>query len=126
MKNKIFPLIVMTLSILSASCTKEVKYTKEELFARTKAADPTAALVLPKDLKGSVSCGEYSEGCMSTHIVRVKDLELIAVEFSSTEQAIYAAKKYRGYYVRNWFLDDVAGEPVLEKFVTENLEAKKP
>jgi hypothetical protein len=41
-------------------------------------------------------------------------------------QAISAAKKFRGYYARNWLFDDVTGEPVLEKFVTEKLEAKKP
>ena len=41
-------------------------------------------------------------------------------------KAKFAAKKVRGFYVRNWMLDDVTGEPVLEKFVQESLEAKKP
>lgn len=126
MKNKLFPLIVLTLSILSASCTKEVKYTKEELLAKAKAADPSTELLLPKGLTGGVSCADYSEGCVSAHTVKVQNLELIAVEFMSEKDALYAAKKFRGYYLRNWFLDDVTGEPILEKFVTESLEAKKP
>jgi hypothetical protein len=28
--------------------------------------------------------------------------------------------------VRNWLLDDVSGEPLLERFVEKSLEAKKP
>lgn len=126
MKNNLFPLIVMTLSILSASCTKEVKYSKEELYAKAVAADPTTSFVIPKSISQGASCSDYSEGCLSAHIVKVQNLEMIAVEFMTEKDAIYAAKKFRGYYVRNWMLDDVAGEPILEKFVTDKLEAKKP
>lgn len=117
---------LLLLSILSASCTKELKYTKEDLYSKALKADPTTSLILPKSMTEGVTCGEYSEGCLSAHIVRIKGLDLIAVEFLTTEDAIFAAKKYRGLYTRNWFLDDVVGEPVLEKFCTEILEAKKP
>lgn len=116
----------MTLSILSASCTKEVKYSKEELYAKAVAADPTTSFVIPKSISQGASCSDYTEGCLSAHIVKVQNLEMIAVEFMTEKEAIYAAKKFRGFYVRNWMLDDVAGEPILEKFVTEKLEAKKP
>lgn len=122
----IFPLIVLTMSILSASCTKEVKYSKEELYAKAVAADPTTTFILPRSISEGASCSDYSENCLSAHIVKIKGLEIIAVEFMTEADAIYAAKKYRGYYARNWLLDDVVGEPVLEKFVTEKLEAKKP
>lgn len=126
MKNILFPLIALLLSILSASCTKEVRYSKEVLLEKAKAADPSAMLILPKSINDGVNCSDYTEGCLSAHTVRVKELELIAVEFMTEAEAIHAAKKFRGYYIRNWFLDDVSGEPVLEKFLTENLEAKKP
>lgn len=116
----------MTLSILSASCTKEVKYSKEELYAKAVAADPTTSFVIPKSISQGASCSDYTEGCLSAHIVKVQNLEMIAVEFMTEKEAHYAAKKFRGFYVRNWMLDDVAGEPILEKFVTEKLEAKKP
>jgi hypothetical protein len=114
------------MSILAASCTKEVKYTKEDLLAKAQAADPSVTYIIPKSITAGVSCHEYTEGCVSAHIVRVKDLDLIAVEFMTEAEAIHAAKKFRGYYIRNWLLDDVSGEPILEKFVTEKLEAKKP
>jgi hypothetical protein len=118
--------ILMLLSILAASCTKEVKYTKESLLAKAKEADPSVTYILPKSMSEGVSCGDYTEGCLSAHIVKVKNLELIAVEFMTQAEAIHAAKKIRGYYIHNWVLDDVAGEPILEKFVTEKLDAKKP
>jgi hypothetical protein len=126
MKNKIFPLIVTGLSILSASCTKEVKYSKEALYSKATKADPTVTFVLPRSITEGASCTDYSEGCVSAHIVKVQNLELIAVEFMNEANAIYAAKKYKGYYLGNWLFDDVSGEPILEKFVTEKLEAKKP
>ena len=108
------------------SCNKELKYTKEDLFAKAKAADPSTTFILPKSMNEGPNCRDYTDGCLATHIVQIKNLDLIAVEFLTEEQAKYAAKKVRGFYVRNWMLDDVAGEPALEKFVTESLEAKKP
>lgn len=128
MKNNLFPLILLGLSILTASCseTKELKYSKEELYFMAVKADPDVSFVLPKSITEGIQCSDYSEGCVAGHTVKVKNLELIAVEFMTEKEAIYAAKKYRGYYVRNWLLDDVTGEPILEKFVTEKLGAKKP
>lgn len=126
MKTFLFPLILMSLSILNASCTKEVKYSKEALLAKAQAVDSSITVILPKSMAAGVTCAEYSEGCLSAHIVRVKNLDMIAVEFMSQDDAILAAKKFRGYYTYNWLLDDVSGEPILEKFVTDHLEAKKP
>lgn len=128
MKNNLFPLILLGLSILSASCseTKELKYTKEELYFKAIKADPSVSFVLPKSITEGIQCTDYSEGCVAGHTVKVQNLEMIAVEFMTEEQAIYAAKKYRGYYVRNWLFDDVTGEPILEKFVSEKLGANRP
>ena len=119
-------MILILLSILTASCTKEVKYTKEALLAKAQEADPSVTVILPKSISDGVQCSDYSEGCISAHIVKIKNLEMIAVEFEKESDAVFAAKKFRGYYVRNWLLDDVTGEPILEKFVVEKLEAKKP
>lgn len=115
----------MLLSILSASCTKELKYTKEEILALAQGKDPSVTVILPKSLTEGVTCTDYSEGCLSAHIVRVKNLDMIAVEFMTTENAIIGAKKIKGYQLRNWIFDDVTGEPVLERFVEKELEAKK-
>lgn len=118
--------ILILLSILSAACTKEVKYSKEALLSKALKADPNISFILPKNMTEGVSCTDYPAGCLSAHIVRVKNLDMIAVEFMSEDEARLAARKVRGYYARNWLLDDVTGEPALEKFVTEGLEAKKP
>lgn len=126
MKYSLFPLILLFLSILSASCTKELKYNKEELLELIQKSEPSARFLLPKSVTEGVDCGNYTSGCLSGHVLKVLGLEMILVEFQTEEEAVFAAKKFRGYYVRNWLLDDVSGEPVLEKFVTDALEAKKP
>ncbi len=125
MKIILVPFIA-ALSLLGAACTKEQKYTKEQLYKIAVAAEPTVTFILPSGMKTGPSCTDYAEGCVGAHTVRVRGLDLIAVEFETTAQAVYAAKKIRGYYVLNWLLDDVTGEPILEKFATESLEAKKP
>lgn len=125
MRLFIFPAITI-LSILSASCTKEVKYSKEALLKKAQAADPSVQLILPKSMNEGVSCSNYSEGCLSGHTVKVKNLDMIAVEFGNEAQAKYGAKKIRGYYTGNWVFDDVTGEPLLEEFVSRVLDAKKP
>ena len=107
-------------------CTKELKYTKEQLYLKAYAADSSTTFILPKNLNDGVQCTDYTEGCVAGHNVQVRKLDFIAVEFMTEAQAIHAAKKVRGYYSRNWVFDDVSGEPILERFVTEHLEAKKP
>ncbi len=125
MRLFIFPFFI-SLSILSAACTKEVKYSKEALLAKAQAADSTVQLILPRSMNDGISCSAYTEGCVSGHTVKVKNLDMIAVEFMTEQQAKYAAKKIRGYYVGNWIFDDVTGEPILEEFVSRVLDAKKP
>ncbi|MGE3609781.1 MAG: hypothetical protein AB7I27_09375 [Bacteriovoracaceae bacterium] len=118
---------LLLLSILTAACTtKELKYTKEQLFVMAQAGDPNVQIILPKSMSEGVHCTDYSDGCISAHTVKIKNLDMIAVEFMNEKDAIYAAKKFRGFYTRNWLLDDVTGEPSLEEFVVKYLEAKKP
>lgn len=112
--------------ILLSSCNKELKYSKEDLLFKALKADSTVAITLPKNMNEGVTCSEYGASCLSAHIVNVKGLEMIAVEFLNEEEAKHAAKKFRGYYSRNWLFDDVTGEPSLERFVTTALEGKKP
>lgn len=119
-------MLIIVMSILSASCTKELKYTKEQLLSLAQSKDSTVTLILPKSISEGVSCNDYPEGCVSAHTVKVQHLDMIAVEFMNEKQAIFAAKKIRGYQLRNWIFDDVVGEPTLVKFVEKDLEAKKP
>lgn len=122
-------IILFLLLSLTFSCNdkkEEPNYSKEALYKLAQDADPNVTFVLPKSINEGVNCSSYSDGCMSAHIVKVKNIDLIAVEYPSKADAIWAAKKIRAYYVRNWVLDDVRGEPVLEKFVEKYLGAKKP
>lgn len=116
----------LIISFILLGCTKELKYSKEQLYSKALKADSSVTFVLPKNLTDGVHCTDYTEGCVAGHNVQVRKLDFIAVEFMTEAQAKYAAKKVRGYYSRNWLFDDVAGEPILERFVTEHLEAKKP
>lgn len=125
MRLIIFSTLVI-LSILSASCTKEVKYSKEALFKKAQAGEPSVQFILPRSMNDGISCSQYTEGCLSGHTVKVKNLEMIAIEFANEAQAKYCAKKIRGYYVGNWVFDDVTGEPFLVEFVSRVLDAKKP
>lgn len=123
--RKRLPLVLILLSVLVLSCKEELKYTKEELYDKAKGADPQAQFLLPKSISEGVNCSDYGDACASGYRVKVYELELIAVEFNTEEDAKQAAKRFRGYYTRNWLLDDVAGEPILERFVQEHLGAKK-
>ena len=114
------------MALLLVSCTKELKYTKEQMLSLAKKADATATFVLPKNMSEGIHCSDYPEGCVAGYTVKVQNLDFIAVEFVTEEQALFAAKKVRGFYLRNWLFDDVTGEPVLERFMTTSLEAKKP
>jgi hypothetical protein len=120
-------LFIFFLHLLVISCSKkELSYSKEQLFKMAKEGDPDLSFVLPKSINEGINCKDYSEGCVSGHTVKIKNLELIAVEFMTEDQAKLAALKVRGYYSRNWVFDDVTGEPTLESFVQKYLEAKKP
>lgn len=120
MKYLLFPLLLM------AACNKELKYSKEQLLKLAQEADSSVTYVLPRSMQDGINCQNYPEGCVSGHTVKVRGLEMIAVEFSTEAEAKYAALKVRGYYSRNWLFDDVKGEPLLEAFVEKHLNAKKP
>lgn len=122
---KFFSILILFLFLL-ISCNKELKYTKEDILKLAQKNDPTVTVILPQSMTEGIHCSEYSEGCIAGHIIRIKKLDMIGVEFVTEEQAILAAKKVRGFYSRNWLFDDVKGEPILEKFVTDVLNAQEP
>ncbi len=111
--------------IFFISCKeKEPIYTKEELYNLAKEHDSNMAFILPKNMQEGIKCEDYTEGCLSGHTVKIRGLEMIGVEFSTHQQAKDAAKKFRGYQLRNWMFDDVSGEPLLEDFM-KLLKAEK-
>jgi hypothetical protein len=119
--------LFLFLLVLSVACSKEKEptYLKEELLALAPAegADKIE-VVLARDINDAVPCADYGDGCLSAHRFRTRGLGFIAVEFSTPAEAESAAKKIYGYTARNWLLDDIDGEPTLERWAVEHLKAK--
>jgi hypothetical protein len=115
----------LILSLLVFSCAKEKKFSRDEIILMGQDVEPSASAVEAAGAEAP-TCTQYSEGCKSLFYIDVHGVKLIAVEFAHESEALVAAKKFRGYYNRNWFFDDVTGEPRLERFVTTGLKAKKP
>jgi len=115
------------LLVLVAACSKKEEpiYVKEELLALApqEGADKIE-VVLARDINDAIPCADYGDGCLSAHRFRTRGLNFIAVEFSTPGEAESAAKKIYGWTARNWLLDDVDGEPTLERWAAEVLRAK--
>ncbi|MBY0518199.1 MAG: hypothetical protein K2P81_14920 [Bacteriovoracaceae bacterium] len=112
--------------ILLASCAKkEPTYSKEDMLQMVPFEGPDKIeIVLAKTINDAIPCSDYGEGCVSAHRFKARGLNLIAVEFETPSHAEYAAKKIYGWTTRNWLLDDVDGEPELERWAVKYLNAK--
>jgi len=96
-------------------------------MAQTK--DPNIELIIVTDPTKRILCENYkAKGCIkgSGKRIKVRLVDLIAIEFDTEENAKEAARTYNQYYAKNWFFDDVRGEPVLESFIKEVYDAKNP
>ncbi len=124
--------LIMTLLSISLSCTKSSPvYTDRELWWMAVEADPSVELVSISATNESkrVLCKNYEiQGCIvgSGRRIKVRLVELVSIAFETQEQAKKAALAYNQYYVRNWMFDEVTNEPVLESFVKQAFNAKKP
>lgn len=93
------------------------------------AKDSSIELVIVNEPAKRILCENYRvKGCIkgSGKRIKVRLVDLIAIEFDTEENARAAALAYNQYYARNWFFDDVKGEPVLESFIKEVYNAKNP
>lgn len=124
MKNIIF----LVFSLILLSCSESKTYTPMQMFQMAYDFDKSIEEVRVKDKADSINCGMYPEGCipMSPKRFKIRLVEMIVVQYRSEAQACAAAKKLDQYYVRNWLLDDVKGEPVLEDFVKKVYSASNP
>lgn len=115
--------------LLFSSCSKEVKYSASDMWGMAYKKDPTIELLIITDPKKRVLCENYNvTGCIpgSGKRIKVRLVELMAMEFDTEENARKAAISYDQYYAKNWFFDEVKGEPVLESFIKEVYNAKNP
>jgi hypothetical protein len=99
--------------------------TKEEMWSKAVAEDPTIKLELGSKDIPAIECEPYGDGCMYGMNVIAKKMLIIAVNYKTEDDAIRAAIRFDGYFVKNWMFDRVQGEPVLEDFVKKVYDAKR-
>lgn len=114
--------------LLLVSCFSEEKpnYSNIEFKDMAQKGDPNMRIVVPKGLADIlVDCNQYKPRCRYGYQVIIKNIQMVALYYEDQKKALEAAKRIRGYVSRNWVLDEVTGEPVLERFVVKYLDAKK-
>lgn len=117
--------LLIPLLIFLFSCTKEI-YSPENLFDLLRKGDPDLTAVTAEAFGTNiVSCDEYKPSCKNVFIVKIKELEVIFLQYDNSEDAFKSANYMDGFVVRNWAIDEVSGEPVLEAFMMKYLGARK-
>ena len=117
--------IVYAFLILLFSCSNSDTYSQHQLWNMAKKVEPKIEILIPKTINDGVKCSDYEAGCLGGKRVKLRLVVLTVVEFETAQQAEVAARAIGQYYVRNWVLDNVTGEPVLEDFVKKAFNAKK-
>jgi hypothetical protein len=114
--------------ILLVSCFKEElpTYTRDQFLKMAKVGDPDLRVITPGSISEAlVSCSDYTPACRYGYQVVIRKVRMIVLFYENPKDAIVAAKRIKGYYSRNWVLDEVRGEPVLERYVVKHLKATK-
>ncbi|RZF20870.1 hypothetical protein DAY19_12870 [Halobacteriovorax vibrionivorans] len=131
MSKHISIVFLFTLSLIFTSCSEKDIYTPLEMFDMAYKFDNTIeeVRIAAKDKDRHLECSDYpQEGCLkgSPKRFKVRLVEMIVVQYMTTRDSCRAAAKIGQWHARNWLLDDVTGEPVLEDFVKKVYKAKKP
>ena len=122
-------IILLFLGLSLFSCNKKEElpnYSNKEFLEMGRAGDPDLRLIIPKSISETlVHCSDYTPSCRYGLKVVVKNVMMKALFFEQQKDALEAGKRIKGYVARNWVLDDVTGEPILERFVVKYLKATK-
>ncbi len=122
--------IISLLFIFGCSCSDEPlvepTYSKSDIMFKIIKADPNAREVLPKDMNSGIKCSDYGTGCIRGYVGKIVGYEMTFVEFETPSMARAEALRVKQLYTRNWLLDDVKGEPPLEKFFKQVFNAIDP
>jgi len=116
---------IIALFIFLASCSENKNPSKFDILRIGEKSDKTIRTALPSSIDEGIKCSSYGPNCLSAHIFVIKKLEAIFVEFQNEESAKFVAEQLNAFYYKNWVFDDVAGEPILENFVTNVYKAKR-
>ena len=107
------------------SCGESSRYSRRELFQLGRKYDPRLEILRPKKMGDWIRCFDYGRGCVNTLIMEYRGVTFICVRYEEAAQAIRFGRSIDAYIVKNWLLDDVSGEPVLEEFVQRAWRGKK-
>jgi hypothetical protein len=122
---KQFSFLFFVILLYGCSCNSEPpNISQKEMHEMIKDADPTMKIEISTDIsKALVDCREFTPNCRIGYRVIVKGLEVNALYYEEQKEAKMAAKRIRGFYLRNWVFDQVKGEPILERFFSEKIKA---
>jgi hypothetical protein len=120
-------ILTSSLLLLLISCSKkvevvELKYTALELEALLHASGPSH-----EKGKGIVF-SEYAPGAnhLESKALAYEHLDYFIIGFETTREACNEALRLNQYCARNWLLDRVEGEPILEDYLIKELKAINP
>jgi hypothetical protein len=126
-------ILLLCFLVTLCSCSDEVLINKFEMLKLGQKVAPDIEVILPKSIGDGIKCTDYKDrngvqlpGCISGRYAKLRKVKIIVVEFDSKENARKAAIEVDQYYAHNWLFDDVTDEPVLESFVEEAYNAKRP
>ena len=118
--------IIFLMGILLSGCWYEKTYSKEDLYKIGKKKDSQLNFTKRDDIVESIlSCHSYGRYCQSVFSLSYRGVSFICVEYGDAQRALEVAEIINAYVVRNWLLDHVTGEPILERFVQGAWGAKK-
>lgn len=119
-------LLVLLFTLTSCFSDTPPNYSNQEFMEMAQRGQKEKIKIITAGLgEYVVNCNDYTPRCRYGYRVVVKNIEMVALFYEDQKVALEAAKRIRGYIARNWVLDEVRGEPVLERFVTKWLDAKK-
>jgi len=112
--------------LLFACAKEEETYTKAEIYSMAIKHDEKAELIIPESIEEGVKCSEYGPGCKAAFLAKIFGLEIRVIEYENSEFARKDAITMGEFYKGTWVFDEIAGEPVLERFVTKVYKATNP
>ncbi len=116
------------LFLVGCSCSPEEKpnWDNQKILELARIGDPNLRIVIPTGITETlIDCNDYNPPCRYGVKVVIKELEMNALYYESQKSALEAARRTDSYITRNWVLDDVRGEPILERFAKKYLEAQR-
>ncbi len=115
--------------LLLLSCfSKEDSFSQAEIWdlISQNSKDAKIVPIANHEIHRRVVCKNYGPGCINGtgKRIAIKGIEFLIIRFQSPEKARTEARRINQWYVRDWILDDIKNEPVLEKFMIRTFKGE--